>query len=1508
MKLFFRKSILYFSSLLFLFSLIPGNEITANSTGHKIDNQNTGKNPAFNIGSCAVDSINVSTGWNYNTNTTYNNLNNDQDVYWRLVGAPMNNGTVNLNGPGWVIEKHSVWSNPVSGSQWISAFDTADMNLSYNQTPFAFQKKILVNNTTNLTFNLKVLVDNFVDVKLVDGSGNLVSLLGSLQGSSSYFGNYFTSYSTIDTIVNSISAGTYYLRLEVNNDNTSGATGVDIQGYVKGSSGTLTLQSCFNTSLSSVSGFKYHDFNINGVWDTNEEVLSGWQINLNGNGITKSAKTDMNGYYVFNDLPAGIYTVSEVAQDGWTSGPAGTSQLVNVSTNAAVPKVNFGNHQEDKLGSICGIKFNDINGNGNQDNGEPGLENWVINLTYENAAGHTTFSTATDGKGNFCFDSLKSGTPYTISEVNQRGWTQTYPSFPGTYTITLTSGQNIDTLKFGNHENPLPTDTCSVDSLIISTGWNYNTNTTYNNLGNDQDPFWTLVNAPTNNGPVNLNGPVWVIPKNPTGWSDPMTGSQWISAFDTLGSNLANTGASDTPYVFQKSICVNSATNLTYNLNVLVDNYVTIKFVDSNGNLINQIGVLNVSQTHYFSNPPNNFTGTIPNVAPGIYYLWFEVRNDNSGSAMGLDVQGSIKGASSTLINTLCCGTTGSSITGYKFNDLNNNGLKDANEQFLPGWQINLTGNGTNQSSTTDANGNYLFTSLSAGTYTVSEVAQNGWVAGPTGPQQTVNIGEIQAINNVNFGNYFDTTAVDVCDSLNATASKTNASDCSWSLSLLQPSDLSGIFAIQITSLSPNQFTIGTGLGANYQDWSASGNTYFPPTSNYQVPPGNLNDFFDMNILYSTSPQFVVVSWLDSSDNKICSDTLQLDCQVSCTTSSEDTLICNGNGDYTFSYKFTNNANYGISMVVYNLQEQNGATVSPDTTEISPEVAAGAASSTQTIHVTGGIPGDTLHLTAKYISSGGCCWCFETFELILPGCNSVCDSLGVSVSGSETDCCYTVSLTNNSSMTFSRVDFQILSGGMFSNFSTVSAPGWLLQNISPNDLIQLKKRYGQQIGSGTFNDVLDMCIRHYPDSNQVVEVKWIKDGEVICRDTLRFNCISLETSTDTCSQVIDGTMTCLANGTVQYIFRIQNNSAIIANGFGIFPMTPGLAFSKTIFTDVNIQPGQVSPLDTIIISGIGVDRQVCLQTSVFVLVDSLYDICCHSDTVCFIAPNCGVKDSAEACIRWSLFSDESVTSIIGNITGAPEYLSPGSSAPLMGILTPYTSDGERLLVYGGWQAGNTDINRYIEFKVSPDPGKSFTINNISFNFGDNPAPANFNIIKSQVFYSTDGFTNHNIGIGGTLNYLNSSMMNFSITNLGVSVSNGQTFSLRIYPYSPTGSKVGTLSLAIHNNVEICGTTSSITGVEDTKQVIIPKNYSLYQNYPNPFNPTSIIQYDIPKNSFVLLKVYDILGREVKTLVNKEQSPGRYNVTFDAAQFTSGIYFYSLRAGNFYQIKKMMLLK
>jgi hypothetical protein len=98
-----------------------------------------------------------------------------------------------------------------------------------------------------------------------------------------------------------------------------------------------------------------------------------------------------------------------------------------------------------------------------------------------------------------------------------------------------------------------------------------------------------------------------------------------------------------------------------------------------------------------------------------------------------------------------------------------------------------------------------------------------------------------------------------------------------------------------------------------------------------------------------------------------------------------------------------------------------------------------------------------------------------------------------------------------------------------------------------------------------------------------------------------------------------------------------------------------------------------------------------------------------------------------------------------------------------------------------------------------------------------------------------------------------------------------------------------------------------TGIKQNNY-FTPVSYKLYQNYPNPFNPSTTISFNVIKQDHVSLRVYNILGEVVATLVNEVKSPGNYSVRFDARGLSSGIYFYEFNSGNFRDVKKMIILK
>ncbi|MGH2575022.1 MAG: T9SS type A sorting domain-containing protein, partial [Ignavibacteria bacterium] len=132
-----------------------------------------------------------------------------------------------------------------------------------------------------------------------------------------------------------------------------------------------------------------------------------------------------------------------------------------------------------------------------------------------------------------------------------------------------------------------------------------------------------------------------------------------------------------------------------------------------------------------------------------------------------------------------------------------------------------------------------------------------------------------------------------------------------------------------------------------------------------------------------------------------------------------------------------------------------------------------------------------------------------------------------------------------------------------------------------------------------------------------------------------------------------------------------------------------------------------------------------------------------------------------------------------------------------------------------------------------------------------------------------------------------------------------------YPWGNPGT--GTITVVAkrftnpsENYTQTFGAIANPIGIKLISSIV--KEFSLNQNYPNPFNPTTNISFSIPTKEFVYLRVYDFLGREVKTLINQDLSPGEYEYEFEADNMSSGFYYYSLRAGENVSVKKMVLVK
>jgi hypothetical protein len=221
---------------------------------------------------------------------------------------------------------------------------------------------------------------------------------------------------------------------------------------------------------------------------------------------------------------------------------------------------------------------------------------------------------------------------------------------------------------------------------------------------------------------------------------------------------------------------------------------------------------------------------------------------------------------------------------------------------------------------------------------------------------------------------------------------------------------------------------------------------------------------------------------------------------------------------------------------------------------------------------------------------------------------------------------------------------------------------------------------------------------------------------------------------------------------------------------------------------------------------------------------------------------------------------------------------------------------------------------------STNNGTSWNLMNIGLTFVD---VTSFAIMNTDLFVGTSGGVSLSADHGVTWNLMN----NGNASNLVVSGNNlFKGIMGGVFLSTDKGNSWKSVNDGLINDRIICITVNDkdlfvansdgvfkrplsdmITGV-NAKLNNLPNEFSLQQNFPNPFNPTTTIKYSVSKSGFVTIKVYDLLSREVTTLVNENKPIGNYSVQFNASILVSGIYFYRMKTGDFVQTKKLILLK
>ena len=378
--------------------------------------------------------INVNTGYDHNGGVVYPIP--AFDAYWKVIADP-DPGTSEPR-PAWTIVPHYAWAPAMGASRWISSYpDYANNTNDIYEFEFCFY--------LDPSFSTASL---YMEIRADDSAR--VYLNGNWIGDANWYSWNNTTWPTPPNFSTTsyFQAGNNLITVEL--ANTDGvAMGFNIDGTV--TADVDVVPGCM-PATGTIKGMKWDDGLIpNCVKDPGEPVLQGWEINLSNGDKTW---TDKLGNYYFWYLEPGTYTVTETQEVGWIQEcPVLHSYTEYVGPNQVIPDLDFGNIQNDTLGSIEGYKFYDYDCDGEWDSDEPGIENWDITLWQGSTP---IMSTWTDASGHYIFSPLDPG-DYGVSENHYVfGYEQTYPVSVSYYHIDLQMGQHLTDYNFGN------SDTCDV--------------------------------------------------------------------------------------------------------------------------------------------------------------------------------------------------------------------------------------------------------------------------------------------------------------------------------------------------------------------------------------------------------------------------------------------------------------------------------------------------------------------------------------------------------------------------------------------------------------------------------------------------------------------------------------------------------------------------------------------------------------------------------------------------------------------------------------------------------------------------------------------------------------------------------------------------------------------------------------------------------------------------------------------------------------------------------------
>ncbi|MBM4166777.1 MAG: hypothetical protein FJ218_07690, partial [Ignavibacteria bacterium] len=512
----------------------------------------------------------------------------------------------------------------------------------------------------------------------------------------------------------------------------TGTYSIDLTG------GILTDIDFGNFKFGKISGMNFYDANNNGLKDVGELGIENWKIYLSGNELD-SVLTNADGNYLFDNLTVGQYTISEEQQYGWVQTyPFSSTYTLDIASGSNVQGNDFGNFQ---LGSISGIAFDDVDGNGVKNVGEPGIEDWKIYLS-----GDAIDSVLSDADGNYSFSNLYPGS-YVISAEVQTNWVQTLPTLPDYNYVELNNGENATEQNFGNFRlgsisglkfNDVNGNGTKDNGENVLSGWmiylySPDINTLVDSMATDDEGGFLF---------TDLFAETYLVrEKMQSGWMQTTSNPDDVHITSGLFAKNLKFGN------FQLGTISGKKFN-----DVIGDGILDANDVGVQNWKIKLSGAVTDST---ITDANGNYT--FANLGAGNYSVSEELQTGWMQTLPQSGVYDVTMTSGLLSVNNNFGNFQYGTISGKVYVDANNDSLYSVGETGVANWSLFISKNGnTIDTVLTDATGNYSFTQLTTGTYSVSQIVGTGYMTLENGSGFSVDIVSTSSFTK-NFGVLLDT-------------------------------------------------------------------------------------------------------------------------------------------------------------------------------------------------------------------------------------------------------------------------------------------------------------------------------------------------------------------------------------------------------------------------------------------------------------------------------------------------------------------------------------------------------------------------------------------------------------------------------------------------------------------------------------------------------------------------------------------------------------------------------